>query len=200
MSTLSHDCHQSKGKTTSGIQHQQDGFALVAVLFLAAFITAMIPMMMNFNRESVTAVQRSQAQALASEQARQVFMMAHTELMMNSGLPQGWSQGDSSGLSTTTAIEDIGNCSGYVDRTETWNKADARISWMEIDNASNPANDSKIIAGITRTSYGDVPYEHYIVMGCVITAGRLSQGAAMRGEFAISGQQMLMLSLETGNS
>ena len=182
------------------INSKQPGFALVAVLFLSVIITAMIPMMINFNRESVTAVQRSQSQAIAAEYAKQMFMMAHTELMMHQGLPQGWSQGNASALSTTSALEDIGNCSGYLDLEETWNKADARISWMQIDNASSAANDSKVIAGITRTSYGDVPYEHYIVLGCVITGGRLSQGAVMRGEFAISGQQILMLSLASNTS
>ena len=179
---------------------KQQGFALVAVLFLSVIITAMIPMMINFNRESVTAVQRSQSQAIAAEYAKQVFMMAHTELMMHQGLPQGWSQGNSASLSSTSALADIGNCSGYLDIDEDWNTADARLSWMQIDNASNAANDSKVIAGITRTSYGDVPYEHYIVLGCVITGGRLSQGAVMRGEFAISGQQILMLSLASNTS
>ncbi len=190
----------NKDQRKAVITTAEPGFALVAVLFLSVIITAMIPMMINFNRESVTAVQRGQSQAVAAEYAKQIFMMAHTELMMHQGLPQGWSQGNSSDLSTTSAIEDIGNCSGYLDLDETWNSADARISWMQIDDATSAANDSKVIAGITRTSYGDVPYDHYIVLGCAITGGRLSQGAVMRGEFAISGQQILMLSLSSNTS
>ena len=179
---------------------KQPGFALVAVLFLSVIITAMIPMMINFNRESITSVQRGQSQAVAAEYAKQIFMMAHTELMMHQGLPQGWTKGNSADLTSTSALDDIGNCSGYLDLDETWNSADARISWMQIDDPSSAANDSKVIAGVTRTSYGDVPYDHFIVLGCVITGGRLSQGAVMRGEFAISGQQILMLSLSSNTS
>ena len=179
---------------------KQPGFALVAVLFLSVIITAMIPMMINFNRESITSVQRGQSQAVAAEYAKQIFMMAHTELMMHQGLPQGWRKGNSADLISTSALDDIGNCSGYLDLDETWNSADARISWMQIDDPSSAANDSKVIAGVTRTSYGDVPYDHFIVLGCVITGGRLSQGAVMRGEFAISGQQILMLSLSSNTS
>ena len=179
---------------------KQPGFALVAVLFLSVIITAMIPMMINFNRESITSVQRGQSQAVAAEYAKQIFMMAHTELMMHQGLPQGWTKGNSADLTSTSALDDIGNCSGYLDLDETWNSADARISWMQIDDPASAANDSKVIAGVTRTSYGDVPYDHFIVLGCVITGGRLSQGAVMRGEFAISGQQILMLSLSSNTS
>ena len=179
---------------------KQPGFALVAVLFLSVIITAMIPMMINFNRESITSVQRGQSQAVAAEYAKQIFMMAHTELMMHQGLPQGWTKGNSTDLISTSALDDIGNCSGYLDLDETWNSADVRISWMQIDDPASAANDSKVIAGVTRTSYGDVPYDHFIVLGCVITGGRLSQGAVMRGEFAISGQQILMLSLSSNTS
>ena len=200
MLTQKHDITIKRDHDNALITSKQPGFALVAVLFLSVIITAMIPMMINFNRESITSVQRGQSQAVAAEYAKQIFMMAHTELMMHQGLPQGWSQGDSTDLNTTSALDDIGNCSGYLDLNETWNSADARISWMQIDNAASAANDSKVIAGITRISYGDVPYEHYIVLGCVITGGRLSQGAVMRGEFAISGQQILMLSLSSNTS
>ncbi|MCE2517717.1 MAG: hypothetical protein J4F41_07790 [Alphaproteobacteria bacterium] len=178
----------------------QPGFALVMVLFLSVIIITMIPMMLNFNRESVTNVQRDQSRALVSEYARQVFMTTHAQMLMNGGLPVGWSQGNDAALATTSAIEDLGNCSGFLDLTESWNKADARVSWMEIDNATSQLNDSKIIAGIYRTSYDSVPYEHYVVMGCVITAGRLSQGAVMRGEYAITGQQVVMLSLRSETS
>ena len=179
---------------------KQPGFALVAVLFLSVIITAMIPMMINFNRESITSVQRGQSQAVAAEYAKQIFMMAHTELMMHQGLPQGWTKGNSADLISTSALDDIGNCSGYLDLDETWNSADVRISWMQIDDPASAANDSKVIAGVTRASYGEVPYDHFIVLGCVITGGRLSQGAVMRGEFAISGQQILMLSLSSNTS
>ncbi len=178
----------------------QPGFALVAVLFLSVLITTMIPMMLNFNRESITGVQQDQSRALASEYSRQMFMLTHTQLLMNGGLPIGWVQGDASSLSTTTAIEDLENCSGFLDLTETWNKTDARVSWMEIDDAGSTMDGAKIIAGIYRDSYATVPYEHYIVMGCVITPGPLSQGAVMRGEFAITAQRILMLSLRTDTS
>ena len=200
MLTPKHETKSISDYAQASIASKQPGFALVAVLFLSVIITAMIPMMINFNRESITSVQRGQSQAVAAEYAKQIFMMAHTELMMHQGLPQGWTKGDSSDLSTTSALDDIGNCSGYLDLNETWNSADARISWMQIDNAASAANDSKVIAGITRTSYGEVPYDHFIVLGCVITGGRLSQGAVMRGEFAISGQQILMLSLSSNTS
>ena len=200
MLTPKHETKSISDYARASLASKQSGFALVAVLFLSVIITAMIPMMINFNRESITSVQRGQSQAVAAEYAKQIFMMAHTELMMHQGLPQGWSQGNSTDLSTTSAIDDIGNCSGYLDLDETWNSADARISWMQIDDPASTANDSKVIAGITRSSYGDVPYEHYIVLGCVITGGRLSQGAVMRGEFAISGQQILMLSLSSNTS
>ena len=176
------------------------GFALVAVLFLAAMITTMIPMMLNFNRESVTGVQQDQSRALASEYSRQMFMLTHAQLLMNGGLPQGWVQGNASSLSSTSAIEDLGNCSGFLNLTETWNKVDARVSWMEIDDDGSTMDGAKLIAGIYRDSYGAVPYEHYIIMGCVITPAPLSSGAVMRGEFAISGQQVLMLSLRTETS
>lgn len=178
----------------------QPGFALVAVLFLSVLIVTMIPMMLNFNRESITGVQQDQSRALASEYSRQMFMLTHAQLLMNGGLPQGWTQGNASSLSTTTAIEDLGNCSGFLDLTETWNKADARVSWMEIDNDDSPMDGAKIIAGIYRDSYDTVPYEHYIVMGCVITPAPLSSGAVMRGEFAITAQRILMLSLRTETS
>ena len=178
----------------------QPGFALVAVLFLSALIVTMIPMMLNFNRESVTGVQLDQSRALASEYSRQMFMLTHAELLMNAGLPQGWVQGDASSLDTTSAIEDLGNCSGFLNLTEVWDKVDARVSWMEIDDAGSIMDGAKIIAGIYRDSYGSVPYEHYIVMGCVIIPGPLSQGAVMRGEFAITAHQILMLSLRTDTS
>ena len=178
----------------------EPGFALVMVLFLSVLITTMIPMMLNFNRESVTNVQRNQSRALVTEHARHVFMTTHAQLLMNGGLPLGWAEGTDTSLAATTAIEDLANCSGFLDLTETWEKADARVSWMEIDNATSSLNDAKIIAGIYRTSYDSVPYEHYIVMGCVISSGELSQGAVMRGEYAITGQQLLLLSLRSETS
>ena len=178
----------------------QPGFALVAVLFLSALIVTMIPMMLNFNRESVTGVQLDQSRALASEYSRQMFMLAHAELLMNAGLPTGWSQGNASSLSSTTAIEDMGNCSNFLNITESWNKQDARVSWMEIDDDGSTMDGAKIIAGIYRDSYDSVPYEHYIVMGCVIVPGPLSQGAVMRGEFAVTAHRILMLSLRTDTS
>lgn len=187
-------------KDNTVFQSKQPGFALVMVLFLSVLITTMIPMMLNFNRESVTGVQRNQSRALVSEYARQVFMTTHAQMLMNGGLPLGWSGGDDTVLASTSAIEDIENCSGFLDLNEVWNKADARVSWMQIDNATSALNNSKIIAGIYRTSYGSVPYEHYVVMGCVITAGQLSQGAVMRGEYAITGQQVVMLSLRAETS
>ena len=52
----------------------------------------MIPMMLNFNRESVTGVQLDQSRALASEYSRQMFMITHAQLLMNAGLPHGWVQ------------------------------------------------------------------------------------------------------------
>ena len=198
--TPKHETKSISDYAEASLASKQPGFALVAVLFLSVIITAMIPMMINFNRESITSVQRGQSQAVAAEYAKQIFMMAHTELMMHQGLPQGWTKGNSADLTSTSALDDIGNCSGYLDLDETWNSADARISWMQIDDPASAANDSKVIAGVTRTSYGDVPYDHFIVLGCVITGGRLSQGAVMRGEFAISGQQILMLSLSSNTS
>ena len=200
MLTPKHETAIKREYAQALLTSKQPGFALVAVLFLSVIITAMIPMMINFNRESITSVQRGQSQAVAAEYAKQIFMMAHTELMMHQGLPQGWTKGNSADLTSTSALDDIGNCSGYLDLDETWNSADARISWMQIDDPSSAANDSKVIAGVTRASYGDVPYDHFIVLGCVITGGRLSQGAVMRGEFAISGQQILMLSLSSNTS
>ena len=200
MLTPKHETAIKREYAQALMNSKQPGFALVAVLFLSVIITAMIPMMINFNRESITSVQRGQSQAVAAEYAKQIFMMAHTELMMHQGLPQGWTKGNSADLISTSALDDIGNCSGYLDLDETWNSADARISWMQIDDPASAANDSKVIAGVTRTSYGDVPYDHFIVLGCVITGGRLSQGAVMRGEFAISGQQILMLSLSSNTS
>lgn len=200
MLTPKHETAIKREYAQALLTSKQPGFALVAVLFLSVIITAMIPMMINFNRESITSVQRGQSQAVAAEYAKQIFMMAHTELMMHQGLPQGWTKGNSADLTSTSALDDIGNCSGYLDLDETWNSADARISWMQIDDPSSAANDSKVIAGVTRASYGDVPYDHFIVLGCVISGGRLSQGAVMRGEFAISGQQILMLSLSSNTS
>jgi len=38
------------------------------------------------------------------------------------------------------------------------------------------------------------------VMGCVIVPGTLSQGAVMRGEFAVTAHRILMLSLRTDTS
>jgi hypothetical protein len=178
----------------------EPGFALVMVLFLSVLITTMIPLMLNLNRESVTNVQQNQSRALAEEYARQVFMATHVQMLMSGGLPLGWSTGDDTALTSTSAIADLASCSGFMDLSETWDKPDARVSWMKINDAATALNGSKIIAGIYRTSYGDVPYEHYIVLGCVISGGALSQGAAVRGEYAIADQQVLMLSLRAESS
>ena len=179
---------------------KQPGFALVAVLFLSVIITAMIPMMINFNRESITSVQRGQSQAVAAEYAKQIFMMAHTELMMHQGLPQGWTKGNSPILPRPQRLMIL----AIVPAILIWMKHGTvpmrGFRGCRLMNAASAANDSKVIAGVTRASYGDVPYDHFIVLGCVITGGRLSQGAVMRGEFAISGQQILMLSLSSNTS
>ncbi len=183
-----------QGQNYQPITQKQDGFALIAVLFLSSVIAILIPLMLTLNQENVATIERQQSQALANEYARQIFMMAHAEMLMNGGLPLGWAEGDSTGLDNTSAIADLQNCSTALDRSEAWNIPNARVSWMQI----NDDKDSTIIAGIYRRDSDDLPYDQYIVMSCAIIGGGLPQASVMRGEFARTGQQMLMLSLASG--
>lgn len=178
----------------------QSGFALVMVLFLSVLITTMIPLMLNLNRETTTNVQQNQSRVLASGYARQVFMTAHAQMLMNGGLPLGWARGDAVALNTPDRIADLSNCSRLMGLSEDWNQVNARVSWMSIDSTGIPLDGTKIIAGISRIADEDVPYERYIVLGCVLTDGVLAQGAVMRGEYARAGHQLLMLSLRSETS
>ena len=67
--TPKHETAIKRESAQALLTSKQPGFALVAVLFLSVIITAMIPMMINFNRESITSVQRGQSQAVAAEYA-----------------------------------------------------------------------------------------------------------------------------------
>ena len=71
-----------KRDMTSLITSKQPGF--LVVLFSVGDYHRHDPMMINFNRESITSVQRGQSCG-AAEYAKQIFMMAHTELMMHQG-------------------------------------------------------------------------------------------------------------------
>ena len=71
---------------------------------------------------------------------------------------------------------------------------------MTISRTSSPLDGSKLIAGVYRTGYDSVPYEQFVVLGCVISGGRFSQGSAIRAEFALTGQRFVMLGLEAGNA
>ncbi len=176
------------------MKNQQAGFALVAVLFLSSIIAILVPLMLTLNQENISTIQHQQSQALADDYARQIFMMAHATLLMNGGLPLGWAEGDSTGLDNTSAINDLENCSAVLDRSEAWQIPNARVSWMQI----NDDKQTTIIAGIYRRDNEDLPYDQYVVMGCAIIGGGLPQASTMRGEFARTGQQMLMLSLASG--
>ncbi len=184
--------HQGQNKCANG--QQQAGFALIAVLFLSSVIAILIPLMLTLNQENVSTIQRQQSQALADDYARQIFMMAHAELLMNAGVPLGWAEGDSTGLDNTSAIADLENCSAALGHSEAWQVPNARVSWTQI----NDDKESIIIAGIYRQDDDDLPYDQYVVMGCAIIGGGLPQASIMRGEFARTGQQMLMLSLASG--
>lgn len=176
----------------------EPGFALISVLMLTVLITTLVPMMISLNRESITSVQGDQVRARVNEQARQMFMMAHASMLMHGGLPVGWQRADQAAEASRT---DLSNCSGFLDRAgETWSSADTRLSVMQLAEANSPLDGSKLIAGVFRTGYAEVPYENYVVMGCVISGGRISQGAAMRGEFALSGQRFLLLGLEANGT
>ena len=176
----------------------EPGFALVAVLVLTMLILALVPMMLTLNRENIASVQGDQIRARVSEQARQMFMIGHATMQMNAGLPLGWQQASTA---ASDAVGTLASCSGLLDRAdETWNTADARLSVITIDNATAPIDGTRLAVGVYRSGYGEVAYERYTVLGCAISDAPNSQGAAMRGEFAYSGQRMLLLGLEANGS
>lgn len=176
----------------------QPGFALMSVLLLTVLITALVPVMIALNRENVAGAVTDQLSARVGEEARQMFMMAHATMLMHGGLPVGWQAADSA---ASINRDDLVNCSGFLDRDdEAWNSPDARLSVMTISRTSSPLDGSKLIAGVYRTGYDSVPYEHYVVLGCVISGGRFSQGSAIRAEFALTGQRFVVLGLEAGNA
>ena len=174
------------------------GFALVAVLVLTIMIMALVPMMLTLNRENISGVQGDQVRARVAEQARQMFMIGHASMQMNAGLPQGWQQ------ASAAAADDVAmlvNCSGFLDREdEAWNTEDARISMITIDDATAAIDGTRLATGVYRSGYGDVAYEQYTVIGCAISDAPNSQGAAMRGEFALTGQRLLLLVLEANGT
>lgn len=174
------------------------GFALVAVLVLTIMIMALVPMMLTLNRENISGVQGDQVRARVGEQARQMFMIGHASMQMNAGLPQGWQQ------ASAAAADDVAmlvNCSGFLDRDdEAWNTEDARISMITITDNTAAIDGTRLATGIYRSGYGDVTYEQYTVIGCAISDAPNSQGAAMRGEFALSGQRLMLLGLEANGT
>lgn len=187
-----------KTETAENPRGAAPGFALVAVLVLTMLILALVPMMLTLNRENITSVQGDQIRARVSEQARQMFMISHATMQMHAGLPQGWTQASTA---DADAVATLVSCSGLLDRDdENWNSADARLSVITIDNETAPIDGTRLAMGIYRSGYDEVAYEQYTVLGCAISDAPNSQGAVMRGEFAYSGQRMLLLGLEANGS
>ena len=197
-SVINKDNLPSKNIQSQMLPHSAQGFALVAVLVLTIMIMALVPMMLTLNRENIAGVQGDQIRARVNEQARQMFMIGHATMQMNAGLPLGWQQ------ASAASAEDVAmmtSCSGFLDRTdEPWNTDDARLSIITLDEETASIGGTKLAAGIYRTGYGDVTYEQYIIIGCSISDAPNSQGAAMRGEFALTGQRMMLLGLEANGT
>lgn len=168
--------------------------ALPGVLVLTLLISAMVPLMLTLNRENVSAARRDQVRVSAAAQARHMFMIAHTYMLMHGGLPTGWSKGSIPAV--TEARADLEHCSGYAGHDgENWGRDDARVLRMIIGDDSVNFAGNRVIAGIYRAGRGELPFEKYIVIGCVLTAGAYAQGAAMRGEFARAQQRFVLLAL-----
>jgi hypothetical protein len=188
-----------KCKSSMGVKTPRPGFALPGVLVLTMLISAMVPLMITLNRESVSAARRDQVRVSASAQAHHMFMMAHAYLLMHGGLPVGWHKGnipDAADIRT-----DLGYCSGYAGHEgEGWGREDARVVRLTIGEESLDFAGSRAIAGIYAADRGELPYETYIVMGCFITRGAYAQGAALRGEFARSRGRFHLLSLSGDTS
>ena len=120
------------------------------------------------------------------------------QMQMNAGLPQGWQQASAAPAGDVAMLV---SCSGFLDREdEAWNTEDARISMITITDNSVAIDGTRLAAGVYRSGYGDVTYEQYTVIGCAISDVPNSQGAAMRGEFALSGQRLMLLGLEANGT
>lgn len=200
VNSFHHQDQAAVGHTPLPANHArgEPGFALVAVLALTVLIMTMVPMMLSLSRENITGVQGDQIRARVSEQARQMFMIGQTSMQMNAGLPVGWQQGSAA---ATEAVATMVNCSGFLDRDdETWAGQDARISIMTLDNNTDAIGGTTLAMGVYRSGYGDVTYEQYTVIGCAISDSPNSQGAVMRGEFALTGQRMMLLGLEANGT
>lgn len=178
---------------------RQSGFALPGVLFLSLMISAMVPIMVTLNRENVTSARADQVRASAAGGAQHMFTLAHAYLLMHGGLPVGWRKASSPDAAETGM--DLANCSGYAGHDdETWRQEDARVFRLMISEESNHFPRSRMLAGIYRTGQAELAFEKYVVIGCVITAGAYAQGAALRGEFARTLEQLVLLDLDEGTT
>jgi len=172
-----------------------NGFALPGVLALTLMISAMVPLMFTLNRENISAARRDQVRVSAAAQARHMFMIAHAYMLMHGGLPVGWKKGNIPDAAKSQT--DLAYCSGYAGHDgEDWWRDDARISGMIIGEESRDYSGNRIIAGIYLADRGELPFEKYIVLGCVITTGTYAQGAALRGEFARLDGRFVLLELD----
>jgi len=177
----------------AGKRWRQPGFALVGVLLLSLLVSAAVPLMFALNRENIAASRREQVRALAAQQARHAFLVAHAYMLMHSGLPAGWRKGSNSVAETQ---DDLEYCSGYAGQNgEDWGREDARVFHITLGESAGMAANSRLMAGIVRADRDDLPYEKYVVIGCVITSGPYAVGASLRGEFAFVRQKVMLLRL-----
>lgn len=182
------------GRSPAGMKMPLNGFALPGVLALTLMVSAMVPLMFTLNRENISAARRDQVRVSAIVQARQMFMIAHAYMLMHGGLPVGWSKGNIPDRAETRT--DLGYCSGYAGHDgENWGREDARVFGLALRQESTDYAGNRIIAGVYLADRGELPFETYIVMGCVITTGNYAQGAALRGEFARFDGQFVLLDL-----
>jgi hypothetical protein len=175
----------------------KSGFALIGVLVLSVMLGMMIPVMLNLETENRAMMRQHQARAHVVSVAHHMFGLAHDQFLLHTGLPLGWTSGDTA---SPDHLKTLAACSRALGHDTNWNHPAARYTHLKVNVEGHMYQGYRLITAIRRGNDDLLPFEVYVVMGCAISHSPFSQLGVVRGLYLNSGGQVIFHQWQVASS